>query len=134
MTTFESVFIDSVSFIYLVENHPKYFDRVSQFLIEEVVQNENILITSVLTISEFSVRPIRDNDKALLLDFTNVLDRFNFKVFDITLEIARKAASLRALYPYLKTVDALQLATAIIFGCSRFLTNDFKLKKYQNLK
>ncbi len=48
-------------------------------------------------------------------------------IFDITIGVAKEAAKIRAKYN-LKTPDAIQLATAIIFGADLFLTNDGRLK------
>ncbi len=133
MTGFEPVFIDSVSFIYLVENHPEYSDRVSDFLIEEFSIKENTLITSVITISEFSIKPIRENDFKLLVDFQETVEHFHVTILDINQAVAHQAAKLRAKYHSLKTVDALQLASAIFYGCKRFLTNDTRLKSVSEI-
>jgi predicted nucleic acid-binding protein len=127
MTVLDPVFLDTSPFIYLVENDVRYAQVVADFLAIEFSQ-ENSIITSVLTISEFNVKPIREADKKLLDDFQNTLNRLNTKVFDINLKIANGAAELRAKYKSLKTVDAIQVSCAINYGCKRFLTNDIRLK------
>jgi predicted nucleic acid-binding protein len=52
---------------------------------------------------------------------------------DITLSVARKSAELRAKYHFLKNIDSLQLAVALHLSCTRFVTNDKKLKKIDEL-
>jgi predicted nucleic acid-binding protein len=74
MIGFDAVFIDSVAFIYLIENHPKYFDRVRRFIGREI-ENENSLITSVISVSEFCVKPFRENDTTILADFKEALEQ-----------------------------------------------------------
>jgi hypothetical protein len=54
MIGFDSVFVDSVAFIYLIENHPTYYGKVEDFISQEV-QKENPLVTSVITVSEFCI-------------------------------------------------------------------------------
>lgn len=128
MIGFEPVFIDSPCFIYLVENNLEFGDRVYRFFIEEQSIKENSLITSVISVSEFNVKPFRENDSNLLMDFRRVIDAFHISVLDINTSMANEAAKLRAKYSFLKTADALQLGSAINFNCKRFVTNDIRLK------
>ena len=51
----------------------------------------------------------------------------------ISVEIAAKAAAIRAKYQHFKAMDALQLATAVITGCDVFLTNDKQLKQFEEI-
>ena len=92
------------------------------------------MITSLVTISEFSVKPYKENDLELLNDFQIVLETFHVAVLDINRVIATNAGKLRAKYQSLKTVTALQLASAIYFGCKRFLTNDIRLKQVSEIE
>jgi len=47
---------------------------------------------------------------------------------------AETAGKLRGRYPFLKTVDAIQLAAALEVGAGVFLTNDVKLQQFNELK
>jgi predicted nucleic acid-binding protein len=49
-------FIDTSPFIYLVEKHPEFADKVRSFILEAVNQNDE-LVTSVITLMEFGVMP-----------------------------------------------------------------------------
>ena len=44
------------------------------------------------------------------------------------------AGRLRGRFPFLKTVDAIQLAGALEVGAEAFLTNDVKLQQFNELK
>ena len=50
-------------------------------------------------------------------------------MIDFNREVAVISARVRADYPHIKTPDAIQLATAINQGASRFYTADKKLPK-----
>jgi predicted nucleic acid-binding protein len=133
MIGFDAVFIDSVAFIYLIENDPKYFDRVSRFISREI-ENKNQLIISVIAISDFCVKPFRENDIVILSDFKEALEQLDIRVLDINFKIAEYASKLRAKYKFLKTADALQIASSLSSNCKRFLTNDFQLKSIQEIE
>ena len=47
--------------------------------------------------------------------------------------ISTQAARIRAKYKGIKGMDSLQLATAIVYGCDVFLTNDKQLKQVTEL-
>lgn len=125
----EKVFFDTPAFIYLIEDNPKYSLRVRNFISEHIINLESLLYTSSLTLAEFYVKPKQHNNQAVIEKFKNKLKELDFKVFDITSSIAEFSGDLRAKYKSLKGFDAIQLATAISFGCSTFLTNDLQLSK-----
>jgi len=133
MTGFNSLFVDSVAFIYLVENHPQYYARVTAFISQEIAR-EIQLITSVISVSEFCVKPYRENDSTILSDFKENLEKLSVKVLDINLKIAEHSSRLRAQYKFLKTADALQIAASLSFNCKRFLTNDLRLKSVNEIE
>ena len=49
------------------------------------------------------------------------------EIMEISQEIAKKAAKIRAEYKGFKAMDALQLATACLSECDIFVTNDKQL-------
>jgi predicted nucleic acid-binding protein len=53
---------------------------------------------------------------------------------DVTPSVAECAAELRAKYQSLRTPDAQQLAAAIEYGCSHFITNDKRLRKVTEIR
>jgi predicted nucleic acid-binding protein len=119
----EKIYFDTAPFIYFVENNPEFYQKLED-LIFQLVEDESIFYTSVLTQTEFSVHPIKFNRRELIDDYETMLSTMSFNVNSIDNYIAKHAAELRAKYPSLKTMDALQLASALTFECDKFITND----------
>lgn len=126
------IFIDTAPFIYLVENHPVFAKKMKTLITDAIVNGEEI-ITSVVTISEYGVKPTRENRPDLIKKFEELLARLNVEVLIIDQSAARKAYELRAKYQFLKGMDAFQLALSINEKCHRFITNDKRLKKISEI-
>ena len=62
------------------------------------------------------------------------MELLNVKILYTSEEIARKTSKIRAEYKSFETPDAFNLATAVISGCDIFLTNDKRLKKFDEVK
>jgi predicted nucleic acid-binding protein len=120
--------IETAPFIYFVERHPTYADRmraVFKLLDDGLFAG----VTSTVTLTEVLMKPIRASDKALEKAYRELLlNTRNMEIEPISVAIAEKAAELRASYN-LRTPDALQLATGILSSCQGFLTNDKKLQR-----
>lgn len=97
----------------------------------ELRQGRHALITSVLTLVEISVRANRMGQPTKADEYIVRLNALAL-VVQLTPNIARTAARLEAKFgvkdsrygPRLSRWDALHLATAITYRCSRFLTFD----------
>lgn len=122
------IFIDTAPFIYLIENHPVFAGKVKTFITDAIVNGEEI-VTSVVTISEFGVKPIKEHRLDLIKKFEELLARLNVKILVVDQPAAKKAAGLRAKYQFLRGMDAFQLALCINEKCGWFITNDKKLKR-----
>lgn len=127
------IFVDTAPFIYLVERHPVFAAKVKNLITEAIVNGENI-VTSVVTISEFGVKPTKDNHPDLVTKFEELLSRLNVEILVVDQSAAKKAYELRAKYQFLKGMDAFQLALSINEKCERFITNDKKLKRVTEIK
>ncbi len=114
------VFFDTAPFIYLIENHPKYGQLVNDFIVEATGNNVSF-VTSVLSLAEFGVVPERNNRQDLIADFEHLIRSASFEMLVLERQIATIAYKLRAQYPALKALDALQLAAAMNSGCDHFL-------------
>ena len=80
------------------------------------------------------VKPLRDGQSVLADKYKNILTKAaGIEIFDITIDLAAKAAELRAKYN-LRTPDAIQIATAIDNKAAYFLTNDLRLKSVSEVK
>ena len=124
-----TIALDSMIFIYLFEDDPRYILRVKP-LFEKIEIGDFKAATSIITpIEVLSAPNLRINtDKQLLFSrfFQNTP---HLSIYDITWQIMEKAAELRRSNSALRTPDALQIATAIISGAKIFITNDLKLKR-----
>lgn len=124
--------IDSSVFIYAFEEHPKYA-AVSAFVFDYAAKHSLTLLTSVITLSEILVQPVRKKNSEVVHMYERLLDTLpNFLLLDITQPIAKTAAYLRATYSiYLS--DAYQIAAPVHNGATLFITNDKRLKKIKEL-
>ncbi len=94
-----------------------------------VDRGEIKIVTSVLTLTEVLVLPLRLKDQRLVDRYTRILlQAENIFSVDVSNDIATEAARLRSLHR-LRTPDAIQLATAVDQGADAFLTNDVALSR-----
>jgi uncharacterized protein len=118
------VYLDSAPLIYLVENVSPY----AAALISRLAAPGVVQICSDLTRLECRVKPLRDNEPALLAAFDAYFAEILAEIVPLTRPVIDRATDLRARYGF-KTPDALHLAVAIVAGCDLFLTNDHRLDK-----
>jgi predicted nucleic acid-binding protein len=123
------IFIDTAPFIYLIENHPNHYSKVSKFITDEYATNEASLVTSTITLAEFFVKPKLHSDTKTIHAFNTALTNLNVFVSSLSKEIAEHSAELRAKYRFLKGFDAVQLATALHNKCNLLFTNDKVFKR-----
>lgn len=125
--------VDTMPFIYFVEQNPAYLKKVRMVLTQ--ITNGNIEgVSSVITLTEVLTLPIRLGRTDLEQAYRQILlQGKNFRLISINETIASRAVHLRAQYN-LKTPDALQIATAVEAGCEAFLTNDLTIKRVQEVK
>jgi predicted nucleic acid-binding protein len=125
--------VDTAPFIYLVERHPVYIDRV-RAVFQQVNSGNLRVITSAVTIPEVLAMPIAKKTANYEREYREMLlNTDNITTTPVSIVIADIAASLRGRYN-LKTPDALHLATAIESGCQAFLTNDHGVKRVTELR
>ena len=114
------VALDTAPLIYFIEENPTYLEMMRLFF-RALNQGEFRVITSVVTIPEVLVYPLRQGNITLAQQYRDIL--FNSQgltTIEVVPNIAETAAQLRADYN-LKTPDAIQMATAINEGASFFL-------------
>ena len=125
--------MDTSPFIYYVEDRAPYADQCEHVL-ERITAGEVTAYTSVLTLTEALVHPLRNADAALETDYaTLLLETEGIVSLPLDATTARNAADLRARYR-LRTPDAIQVATAMGVGCEAFLTNDGGLRRVTELR
>jgi predicted nucleic acid-binding protein len=125
--------LDTAPFIYFLERNPAYIDLVRE-VVRRISSGSLSGHTSVITLAEVLVQPLRQGDTRLAQHYRRFLSRSrNLTLEPITADVAKQAAELRARYG-LRTPDALQIAAALSGGCSAFLTNDGQHKRVTELQ
>jgi predicted nucleic acid-binding protein len=115
--------LDTSVFIYHLEAHPDY-QPLTQELLAGVEAGQWRAVISMVTVMELTVRPWQLGRPAVAREYEALLVHFpNLILADVTRDVARQAAQLRARYR-VRPADALQVATALIHGATAFVTND----------
>lgn len=128
------VFIDTSPIIYYIEAHQR-FGPLSKKVVNAFQSGNLNAFSSVITLAEVLPKPIEHGDEQLARKFAEFLKYGkNLIMLEISEGIAENAGKLRGMYPFLKTVDALQISAAIDSGADAFLTNDNKLRRIKEIK
>ena len=91
-------------------------------------------VTSVLTLMEIAVKPLRLDRADVADEYDVLLGRYpHLMVADIDRAVARRAAELRATYR-LRPADALQAAACLQYGAMAFVTNDRDFRRVTGLR
>lgn len=130
LNSFKRIGLDSNIFIYYLDRNSQVYSQADN-LISRLTSGNFKVITSVLTLIEilsYKIPPklIKQAEK----DFSEIP---NITLSDVTSEIGKTAARIRR-ERGLKLVDAVQLATAVVSNCEVFITNDFRLKRFKEVK
>lgn len=127
------VWIDTAPIIYFVEKHPVYL-RIVRPVFTSIETGDIEAMTSTITLLEVLVHPFRKNNILLAEKYREILlDAEHFTTFEVLHSISENAARLRAQYG-IKTPDALQFAGALVYGATKFVTNDADLKKVTEIE
>lgn len=132
MTEFNRVFIDTSPFIYYIEKSDLYFEKMKRWF-SEMYEQEKTLVTSPVTIEEYSVFHLKNRKFEYIHAFRAFISDMGIAVRNIDFDTGLFAAELRAKYQGLKAMDALQLASAIQNRCDVFLTNDKQLRQVEEI-
>ncbi len=126
------VAIDSAPLIYFIEENPNYLSTLVPFF--ELVDSGAVqCVTSVVTLAEVLVLPLRHGNSDLAAKYREILlDSGGISTFGLTERLAEQAAAIRAAYN-LRTPDAFQLATALDTGATAILTNDASFQRFPGL-
>lgn len=124
--------LDTAPIIYLVEANAHYDARV-RAAFKHIAEGRSLGITSVITLAEALIHPLRAGDHQLEREYVNLLLRTpNIRIRSVGPDVVRRAAELRARYG-IRLPDALQVATALRGRCQAFLTNDAHLRRVTEL-
>lgn len=118
------IFWDTNIYIYLLEDYgPR--SELAKNLREKMIDRQDQLITSALTLGEILVKPTAAGETELCRKYVERLTAISLIVpFDV--EASKRYAVLRC-DPSLRSPDAVQLACAAIARVDLFVTNDNRL-------
>jgi predicted nucleic acid-binding protein len=134
LSQINSIFIDTAPVIYYIEAHPQFGPLAKETVTAFQIGTLNAF-SSVITLTEVLSKPIEHGDEKLARKFADFLTHGkNLDMIEISVSIAETAGKLRGRYPFLRTVDAIQVSAALDVGADAFLTNDKKLKQIKEIK
>lgn len=133
MTEYKKIFLDTTPIIYFLDVDVNYAKKVEK-LFADFLEAESQMITSTITCTEYLTYPYRTGNSEKIDVFFEFLSDCDILICPIDVDIAKKAAQIRAEYKDFKTMDCLQLATACVQECDLFLTNDKQLRQFKEIK
>jgi predicted nucleic acid-binding protein len=119
------IFLDTNFFIYLIEDSGSRAAR-SKYLRQAFSARRDEVLTSVMSLGEVLVGPLKRGDYALAQRFRQIFHSPGITVLPFVEQAAESFALIRA-GGTIRPPDAIQLATAGYAGCDLFLTNDERL-------
>lgn len=120
--------LDSSIFIYHFEANPAYLP-LTELILSTIADGTCRGIISTITIMELTVWPWKQNRGDVARQYELLLANFpNLTIVDVSRDVARKAAQLRALYN-VRPADALLVATGLINGTTAWVSNDSQLRR-----
>lgn len=126
-----SVFLDTNFLIYFLED-TNYYKNEIKAIINDITEKNYSLYISTITEMEYLVGLYKKTKAnkvySAIKSFYSAIDDVGMSVISIDSSIANTSAKLRAEYGF-KQMDSIQLGTAIELGCKYFITNDFELKR-----
>ncbi|MBQ6350682.1 MAG: type II toxin-antitoxin system VapC family toxin [Methanobrevibacter sp.] len=132
MTGYNKVFVDTTPIIYFLDQDPNFGDK-AKAIFTEILSTGKQIFTSTVTCTEYLVYPYRTGNQEKIDVFFEFVQNEEIPLVPLTVNVAERAAKIRALYAGFKAMDAVQLATAVETGCDIFLTNDKQLKQFREV-
>jgi predicted nucleic acid-binding protein len=127
-----TVYVDANTLIYRIEMIQPYLTTAAP-LWDALRAGTQDVITSELSLLETLIKPLQLGNTALQTLFETILyNTKGFSCLPISRQILEAAAQIRATFG-LKTPDAIHAATALIEGCTLFVTNDVAFRRIHGL-
>jgi predicted nucleic acid-binding protein len=123
------VAFDTAPIIYYLEEHTRYLAPVEE-VFSVIRQRLAQGLTSVLTLVEVLVKPLREGQHDLANEYRRLLaGTRGLILYPATQSICERAALVRSTHKWLRTPDALQVATALEYGAHMIVTNDERWRR-----
>lgn len=127
------VAFDTAPLIYYLEEHPRY-SPVCNELFDAIREGRTFGLTSILTLAEVLILPLRAGRDSLASDYRRVLSHTRgITLLPVDQAICERAARMRADHLWLRTPDALQVATALEHGANLIVTNDNRWSRLKEI-
>ena len=124
---------DSMVFIYHLDQHRRYAPA-TRAVLRGLEEGSHSGVTSVLTLAEVLLGPLRAANLVAVKDYRRILTTFpNLQLLDVNRAIAETAAGLRAAHG-LDAPDAIQVATAMAAGATGLVSNDSAFKRVKGIE
>ena len=120
------IFWDTNIFVYLIEDRGERAERAAA-LRRWMIEREDELLTSTLTLGEILVKPLETEDEELMRRYEHAI-RAGATVLPFDDGAARRFAEIRR-DRSIRPPDAIQLACASAVGVDLFVTNDDRLTR-----
>ena len=129
----KDVVIDTMFFIYLFEDTPRYGEHCES-IIEMIAEGSFSALITPITAAEIVVKPIFAGRNELADEYFSALKRIkNTRLASISVETGHIAGALKAKYR-LPLPDMIQMAVALQTEKPAIITNDKALKKVTEVK
>jgi predicted nucleic acid-binding protein len=125
------VFLDTSPVIYFVEQPPIWGLKAKARITTLLAAGEQLAVTDLVRM-ECLVGPLKQGDAKVESDFRTFFASPDLQVLPITAAVCERAARVRAAQGF-KPLDSLHLAAPVEHGCTRFLTNDFRLSSFPDI-
>jgi uncharacterized protein len=125
------VCLDSNIVIYVVEQNPLWEPKASARIAAYRAAGDEIAVSDAARL-ECLVGPFQTGNAADLASYVAFFGGADPRMLPVTVPVWERAARIRAAYGF-STLDSLHLATAAEHGCARFITNDDRLKSFQDV-
>jgi predicted nucleic acid-binding protein len=119
------IYWDSMIFIYLLEDHPVYAERVKHIR-ERMIERSDVLCTSTFTVAELLTGAKKRGDNKAALAILDLFRGPAVETVPFTMRSAEIFAEIRARYG-VSPPDAIHLSCAGEAETDVFLTNDASL-------
>jgi predicted nucleic acid-binding protein len=119
------IYWDTMLFVYWIEDHPHYADRIRQLLLKMKMRQDQ-LCTSTLAVGEALVGPRKAGSGEAAAKMMEAFRSSFVEVIPFGIEAAEHYAGIRA-NQTISAPDAIHLACAASAGIDLFLTNDKNL-------
>ena len=121
------IFWDTNLFVYLLEDKGERTEKVVA-LRQRMIERQDQLLTSALTLSEILVKPLEAGDRELMRHYERAITA-SAAVLPFDQAASAAFATVRQ-DPSIHPADAIQLACASVAGVDMFITNDQRLSRH----